>query len=65
MPITLQIYRKGEGNTETLVSTLIDSGQEGGTYVLGLTDVPFRRGSSVVRLSSGGASLEQSVVIAD
>jgi hypothetical protein len=65
MPITLQVYRRDEGSTETLISTLVDSIQEGGTYVLGLGDVPFRRGSYVVRLLSGDALLEQSVMITD
>lgn len=65
MPITLQIYRKDDSNGETLVSTLVDSVQEGGTYVLGLADIPFRRGSYVVRLTSGDALLEQSVEITD
>ena len=65
MPITLEIYRTDDSGGETLVSTLVDSIQEGGTYVLGLRDIPFRRGSYIVRLSSGDARLEQSVVITD
>ena len=65
MPITLQVFRKEGEQGETLVSTLVDSVQDGGTYVLGLTGIPFRRGSYVVRLTSGDARLEQSVLISE
>jgi uncharacterized lipoprotein YddW (UPF0748 family) len=65
MPITLQVYRREGESSETLISTLVDSVQEGGTYVLGLAQVPFHPGSYVVRLTSGDARLEQSVIIPD
>jgi len=63
MTVTLEVYRKLGTEEESLLSTLFSGVQAGGTHVIGLSSVPFRKGEYVIRLQTPHTLLEQPVIV--
>ena len=63
MNVTLEVYRKLGTEEESLLSTLFRGVQDGGTYVIGLSRVHFRKGEYVIRLQTTNTLLEQPVIV--
>ncbi|MGB2959313.1 MAG: hypothetical protein WBD30_10540, partial [Bacteroidota bacterium] len=63
MNISLQVYRRHGASQDSLLSTLVDGVNDGGTYVLGLGRVSFPTGEYVIRLRTPDTLLEQPVIV--
>jgi uncharacterized lipoprotein YddW (UPF0748 family) len=63
MNVSLEVYGRHATSQDSLLMTLVDGVMDGGTYVLGLAGIPFRKGEYVIRLQTPDALLEQPIIV--
>jgi fibronectin type 3 domain-containing protein len=59
--VSVDVLSIKPAGSDTLVRSIVNEVQEGGTYVFGLNGIPFPRGKHTLRLNTGESHLEQSV----